>query len=117
MKRCYFFLSFCKVIPNVRGTLTVDLGKDPKFLGIWVLEVWILVLFLVYFVLFNMCFVTDFVHMCPFELACSGTDSMVPSLYVAVRMNRISSVPLDSMLLKILLHIDCGRSVFWRIKN
>lgn len=55
--------------------------------------------------------------MCPFELASSGTDSMVPSLYVAVRMNRISSVPLDSMLLKILLHIDCGRSVFWRIKN
>lgn len=32
-------------MPNVRGTLTVALGKDPKFLGIWVLEVWILVLF------------------------------------------------------------------------
>lgn len=46
-------------MPNVRGTLTVALGKDPKFLGIWALEVWLLVLFLVYFVLFNMCFVTD----------------------------------------------------------
>lgn len=53
------FFSFCKVMPIVRGTLTVALGKDSKFLGIWVLEIWILVLFLVYFVLFNMCFVTD----------------------------------------------------------
>lgn len=48
------FFSFCKVMPIVRGTLTVALGKDSKFLGIWVLEIWILVLFLVYFVLFNM---------------------------------------------------------------
>lgn len=98
-------------MPNVRGTLTVALGKDPKFLSVWVLEVWILVLFLVYFVLFNMCFVTDCicVHLI--------LPVLVPSLYVAVRMNRISSVPLDSMLLKILLHLDCGRSVFWRIKN
>lgn len=59
----------------------------------------------------------DRLHICPFELACSGTDNMVTSLYVAVRMNRIFSVPLDSRLLGIILHLNCGRSVFWRIKN
>lgn len=61
--------------------------------------------------------IRDRLHMlCPFELACSGTDSMVTSLYVAVGMNRISSIPLDSMLLRIILHLDCGHSVFSRIK-
>lgn len=87
-------------MPNVRGTLTVAFRKDPKFLGIWVLEVWILVLFLVYFVSFNMCFVTDCICV-RLNLPVLVQTAWVTSLCVAVRMNKISSVPLDSMLLRI----------------
>lgn len=54
----------------------------------------------------------DRLHTCGFELACSGTGNMVRSLYTAVRLNRISSIPLDSVLLKVILHLDHGSFVF-----
>lgn len=53
----------------------------------------------------------DRLHTCGFELACSGTGSMVRSLYTAVRLNRISSIPLDSVLL-----LDHGSFIFGGLK-
>lgn len=117
MSRCYFlFFSFYKALPNCRGTLTRSLGMNLYFLSIWVLEVSVLFWLLVSFVSFNTYFLTDCI-LISFSLPGLIQAAQLQAFYSAVRLNRVSSRPLDYVLLKVILHLDCENCVFSRVKS